>query len=126
MPGTAPLTGTPAAAGSTPIVVLDPESAVTVLSRGDNVHGYTERFSSSGGGNSYLTTPVILQPGELFTIHYLSYSHRGRTAGGESREQIEASVKDRPPVITLLPFRFDPAQDFNEWLADSLPPSRRE
>ena len=124
MPGTPAAAA--AAAGSTPIVVLDPKAPVTALSSGDNVHGYTERFSSRGGGNSYLTTPVILQPGELLTLHYLSYSRRGRDPGDESGEAIEAGVKDRLPVITLLPFRFDPAQDFNEWLVEFLPPARRE
>ena len=124
MPGTPPAAG--AATGSTPIVVLDPKAPVTALSKGDNVRGYSERFSSSGGGNSYLTTPVILQPGELLTLDYLSYSRRGRDPEGKSGWGIEAGVTDRLPVITLLPFRFDPAQDFNEWLVEFLPPVRRE
>ena len=47
-------------------------------------------------------------------------------SGGENREALEASVKDRPPAITLLPFRVDPAQDFNEWVVEFLPPPRRE
>jgi hypothetical protein len=127
MPGTAPLTGTAAAAaGSTPIVVLDPKAPVTVLSAKDDAHGYSERFSSTGGGTSFLTTPVILQPGELVTLQYLSSGRRGRPAGGESREEIEAGVKDRLPVITLLPFHVDPAQDYNEWIVEFLPPARRE
>lgn len=123
MPGTPAAAA--AAAGSTPIVVLDPKAPVTALSSGDNVHGYTERFSSRGGGNSYLTTPVILQPGELLTLDYLSYSRRGRDPEGKYGGSIEAGVKDRLPVIALLPFSFDPAQDFNEWLVEFLPPARR-
>jgi hypothetical protein len=95
-----------------------------VLSSGDNVHGYTERFSSSGGGTGYRTTPVILQIGERLTLRYGGYSRRGLSAGGESREALEASVKLYPPIVSLLPFRFDPAQEFNEWLVEFLPPPR--
>jgi hypothetical protein len=112
-------------AGSVPIVVVEKGAPITVLSSGDNVHGYTVRFSSRSG-NSYLTTPVILQVGERLKLKYLSYSRRGLSAGGENEEAVEARVKDSPPVITLLPFRFDPAQDFNEWASEFLPPSRRE
>lgn len=115
-----------AAVRSLPIVIVDPRAPITVLSSGDNVHGYTERFSSNGGGNSYLTTPVILQIGERLTLKYLSYSRRGLSAGGENEEALEATVKQQTPAITLLPFRVDPAQDFNEWLVEFLPPARRE
>ena len=45
---------------------------------------------------------------------------------GESRESLEAGVRGRPPAISLLPFGFDPAQVFNEWVAEFLPPPRRE
>jgi hypothetical protein len=109
-----------------PIVVVEPRAPITVLSSGDNVHGYTERFSSSGGGTTYRTTPVMLQIGERLTLRYGGYSRRGLTAGGENEEAIEASIKDYPPVITLLPFSFDPAQDYNEWVAEVLPTTRHE
>jgi hypothetical protein len=114
-----------AAAGSVPVVVVEPRAPITVLSSGDNVHGYTERFSSSGGGNSYLTTPIILQPGERLTLKYLSYSRRGLSADGENEQALEASIKDYPVVITLLPFYVDPARDYNEWLIEFLPPQRK-
>jgi len=111
-----------AAAGSVPVVVVAPGTPVTVLSFKDDVHGYGERFSSQGGGTGYLTAPVILQAGERLTLQYLSYSRRGREADGENKEALEASVKDQRPAITLLPFRVDPARDFNEWLVEFLPP----
>jgi hypothetical protein len=112
-------------ASSMPVVIVEPGTPITVLSSKEDVHGYTERFSSNSG-NNYLTTPVILQPGERLTLQYQSDSHRGLSAGGENREALEASVKEHPPVITLLPFGVDPAQDFNEWIVEFLPPSRRE
>lgn len=112
-------------AASVPIVIVEPGAPITILSSGDNVHGYTERFSSNSG-NGYLTTPVILQPGERLTLRYGGYSHREFSAGGENEEAIEASVKEHPPVIALQPFGIDPAQDFNEWIVEFLPKPRRE
>ena len=110
---------------SMPVVIVEPGTPITVLSSREDVHGFTERFSSNSG-NSYLTTPVILQPGDRLTLQYHGYSVRGLSAGGEDREALEASVKDYPPSIILLPFNVDPAQDFNEWIVEFLPPPRRE
>ena len=121
IPGVAPPAGGNRAGGGTPVLIHDPKAPATVLSSGDDVHGYSERFSSTGGGTTFHTTPIILQPGELLTLHYSSHSRRGFSAGGESREAIEAGIKDHLPVITLLPFHVDPEQDFNEWLAEFLP-----
>jgi hypothetical protein len=104
-----------------PVVIVARGEPITILSSGESVHGYTERFSSNGGDN-YPTTPLILQPGDRLTLQYHGHSRRGRTAGGENEEALEASVKNYPPVITMLPFDVDPAQDFNEWLAGFLTP----
>jgi hypothetical protein len=117
----APANPASATPGSVPVRIVERGEPVTILSSGENVHGYTERFSSNSG-EEYRTTPLTLQPGDRITLEYFSYSRRGRTAGGENEETLEASVKDYPPVITILPFDFDPAQDFNEWLAGFLPP----
>jgi hypothetical protein len=122
-PGAPPPT---AAAGSVPVVVVERGAPITVLSSKDDVHGYTERFSSRGGGTGYLTTPVIMQVGERLTLQYLSYSVRGRSPGGENEEALEAAVRLRPPSVTLLPFQVDPARDFNEWLVEFLPPRASE
>lgn len=117
----APASPESAAPGSVPVLVVERGAPITILSSGENVHGYTERFSSNSG-EGYRTTPLILQPGDRITLEYFRYSRRGRTAGGENEEALEASVKDYPPVITRLPFYFDPESDFNEWLVGFLPP----
>ena len=108
-----------------PVHIVARGEPVTALSARERVHGYTERFSSDGG-SGYPTTPLILQPGDLVTLHYATLSVRGRSARGEKREALEAGAKDYPPVITLLPFSVDPARGFNRWLVEFLPPPRRE
>jgi hypothetical protein len=105
-----------------PVIIVTPWTPVTILSARDEVRGYTERFSSGGGGTNYTTTPVILQVGERLTLQYHTYTHRGLSEGGEKRETLEATVKEHAPVITVKPFRVDPAQEFNEWVAEFLPP----
>jgi hypothetical protein len=117
----APAAGTRAVDGSVPVRIVERGSPITVLSSGESVHGYTERFSSNSG-EGYPTTPLILQPGDRITLRYYGYSVRGFSRGGENEAALEASVKDHPPVVTMLPFDFDPERDFNEWVVEFLPP----
>jgi hypothetical protein len=102
-----------------PVRIVARGEPVTVLSAEEHVHGYTERFSSDSG-NGYPTTPLILQTGDLVTLPYATYGVRGRSARAEDKETLEAEAKDYPPVITLLPFRADPARGFNRWLIEFL------
>jgi hypothetical protein len=120
-PDAPPPTPASASPGSIPVVVVERGTPITILSHKESVHGYSERFSSNSG-NNYLTTPLILQPGDRITLRYGNFSVRGRSPGGENRQALEAGVKDYPPAITLLPFRVDAERDFNEWLVDFLPP----
>ncbi|HEX8351971.1 MAG TPA: hypothetical protein VF611_03545 [Pyrinomonadaceae bacterium] len=108
-------------AGSVPVVVVERGTPITILLSKEDVHGYTDRFASHSG-NNYLTTPVILQTGERLTLRYHGFSARGGSPAGENRAALEASAKDYPPAITLLPFRVDPARDYNDWLVEFLPP----
>lgn len=118
---TTPPAGLQAIDGSVPVRIVARGEPITIVSSGEHVHGYDEHFSSDSG-EGYLTTPLILQPGDRLTLPYYSYSVRGFSKGGENEEQLEASVKDRPPAVTLLPFDYDPEEAFNEWLVGFLPP----
>jgi hypothetical protein len=117
----APAAGTKAIDGSVPFVIVERGAPITILSSSESVHGYTERFSSNGGDN-YMTTPLILQPGDRITLQYHGYRRSGFSSEGENEAALEASVKDYPPVITLLPFDVDAERDFNEWVVEFLPP----
>lgn len=110
-----------ASAVSVPVVIVERGEPVTSLSSKDYVIGYTERFSSGGGDDNYPTTPFILQPGGILALRYYSYSS-GPSERVEDGAALEANTKRYPPVVTILPFDFDPEQDFNEWLAGFLPP----
>jgi hypothetical protein len=104
-----------------PVRIVERGEPVTVLSSSEYVRGYTERFSSDGGDN-YPTTPVILQPGDSLRLKYHGYSRDGMPAPREDGRSILSEAKDYPPVITMLPFDFDPEEGFNEWLVGFLPP----
>ena len=117
----APADASKSAGGSVPVVIVERGAPITILSSREDVHGYTERFSSNSGDN-YMTTPLILQPGDRITLQYHGYGRSGLSEGGENEAALEASVKDFPPVITSLPFDVDPERDFNEWVVEFLPP----
>lgn len=105
------------AAGGVPVIVVERGTPVTWLAAQESVSEYTGRFSSHAG-NSYLTSPVILQPGERLTLRYGGLTRRGRSGEAE-REGVEQNHP--PPVITRLPFRVNPDEGFNEWLVGHLP-----
>lgn len=108
--------------GGVPVIVVERGTPVTWLAAQESVHGYSGRFGSHSG-NSYLTSPVILQPGERLTLRYGGFSRRGRDP--ESKldvAELEARVR---PAITRLPFHVDPADSFNEWIVNHPPYSSK-
>lgn len=106
------------AGGGVPVIVVERGTRVTWLAAQEAVSEYIGGFSSHAG-NSYLTTPVVMQPGERLTLRYDGYTRRGLRAAGDGPGEVEAHP--RPPVITRLPFRVDPDESFNEWIVAHLP-----
>ncbi|MFL5385216.1 MAG: hypothetical protein ACJ8GN_22075 [Longimicrobiaceae bacterium] len=99
--------------GSVPVIVVARGQPVTVLLSAESVTGVDERHGfSSHSGNEYLTTPLLLQPGDRISLEFLRYTVRGRDAP----ERL-----DLEPVITSLPFALDRRDRFNAWIADHLP-----
>lgn len=111
---------TPSAAGSIPIVIVPRGQPVTVLLADETVVGTDQlRGFSSHSGNQYLTTVLLLQPGDRIALEY-------RRHEVTARQEFAATAAARPgedaaPVITRFPFHLDAEQRFNAWIAPHLP-----
>ncbi|HWS54663.1 MAG TPA: hypothetical protein VN228_11070 [Pyrinomonadaceae bacterium] len=110
--------GADGGAAGVPVIIVERGTPVTWLAAHESVSEFVGRFSSHAG-NSYLTSPVIMQPGERLTLRYDGYTRRGPRA--ETDRGGGAEENHRPPVITRLPFRVNPDESFNEWLVEHLP-----
>ena len=105
------------AAGSVPIVIVPRGQPVTVLLANETVEG-TDRLRgfSSHTGNQYLTSVLLLQPGDRIS---LQYGHHAFSAREEPLRK-----EDTVPVITRFPFHLDTNERFNAWIALHLPVTR--
>lgn len=107
-------------AGSIPIIVVPRGQPVTVLLSGETVVGTDEvQGFSSHGGSEYLTTVMLLQPGDRISVPYrtLTISARQEREHGSPA----ARMGDSAPVITRFPFHLDVGQRFNAWIIEHLP-----
>ena len=107
-----------AGGGPVPVIVVERGTPVTWLAAQGTVVDRKGRFSSHYGEN-YLTTPVIMQPGERLTLPYHRITRRGLDA--ESRLDERGLGRSVAPVITRLPFRVEPGDNYNEWIIEHLP-----
>jgi hypothetical protein len=111
--------------GSIPVIIVPRGQPVTVLLANETVVGRDEKHGfSSHSGNQYLTTPLLLQPGDRITLTYGSRPLRepGYRQPPASAIAQEASPLEAPvPVIVDLPFHLDTEQRFNAWIAGHLP-----
>ena len=113
--------------GSIPIIVVDRSTPLTLIAGREQVRGFTmghngQEYVSSTSGNSYMTSLIILQPGDRVSFRYLSairspqFEREGfaRSGGGDPAES-------RAPVISVHPFALETRYDFGAWLTDYLP-----
>ena len=107
-------------AGGVPVIVVERGAPVTMLASGEYVNSYSGRFSS-GTGNGYLTTPVIMQPGDRITLQFHAYSVRGFKSEATAGADPEVAVKQVAPVIRMPPFYVNPEDGFNQLIVDYLP-----
>jgi hypothetical protein len=107
-------------AGSIPIVIVPRGQPVTVLLANETVVGTDQvQGFSSHGGNQYLTTVMLLQPGDRILVDFqrLTISaHEEHQPGSRARR-----LKDAAPAITAFSFHL-PDERFNAWIAGHLPP----
>jgi hypothetical protein len=107
-----------AAAGSTPVVVVPRGHPVTVLLANEQVRSYqaSGRFASHRG-NQYLTTVLVLQPGDRVSLQYRTSTVRGREPTPAERE----AARGISPAVSVHPFQVDAGERFNGWIAAHLP-----
>ncbi|HEU4597595.1 MAG TPA: hypothetical protein VFS10_20880 [Pyrinomonadaceae bacterium] len=106
--------------GGVPVIIVERGAPLTLLASGEYVNSYGGGFSS-GTGNGYLTTPLIMQPGDRITLQFHGYSVRGfgRERGAEADPS--AAVKKVAPVISMRPFYVNPEEGFNQLIVEHLP-----
>jgi hypothetical protein len=104
--------------GSVPVIVVERGTPVTWLAAQESVSDHKGRFSSHWGEN-YLTSPVIMQPGERLTLPFHSFSRRGSKS--ESKPNERELARNVAPVIHRHPFHIDRDDNYNEWIIDYPP-----
>lgn len=108
-----------------PVLVVARGQPVTVLLRDEYVTGTDQvRHFSSNSGNQYLTTLMLLQPGDSIDLPFHSYSTRPHFTPAAGRPPIRPPG-NVAPAIFRLPFHLDTEERFNAWLIDHLPRDRR-
>lgn len=110
-----------------PIIVVDRNTPVTLIAGREEVRGYTlgqngQEYLSSTSGNNYMTTMLVLQPGDRVSFLYLS-ARRGPQfeRDGYARPGGVDPAEATLPVISVHPFALETRYDFGAWLADYLP-----
>jgi hypothetical protein len=103
-----------------PIIIVDPGTPITALVYAENTvnYGDKKRFSAYAG-NNFLTKLLILQPGDVFSVEYASWTNRWDFGDEKKAEQPDPKL-----AIHKLPFTVDKDWSYNEWLIDYLPAER--
>jgi hypothetical protein len=106
--------------GGVPVIIVKEGTPLTLLASGEYVNSYGGGFSS-GTGNGYLTTPLIMQPGDRITLEFHGYSVRGFRSEERTESDPEVAVKKVAPVISMSPFYVNPEESFNQLVVEHLP-----
>lgn len=113
--------------GSRAIIVVDRGTPVTLIAGREQVRGFTmghdgREYQSSTSGNSYVTSLMVLQPGDRISVLYLSLQ-RGGNFERRMRSGLDSADPDEKtkPVISVHPFALETRYDFGGWLVDYLP-----
>ncbi|HEX6189127.1 MAG TPA: hypothetical protein VFZ40_13695 [Pyrinomonadaceae bacterium] len=114
-------------AGSIPIIVVDRSTSLTLIAGREEVRGFTmghngQEYVSSTSGNSYMTSLIVLQPGDRVSFLYLSAIRSPRfERDGNARRDGFDPAEATAPVISVHPFALETKYDFGAWLVDYLP-----
>lgn len=104
-----------------PIIVVESGTPITGLVFRENTINYGDKKRFSGhAGNNFLTKLLILQPGDVFSVQYATWTNRW--SFGEDKSKIDLNNnKNLKPLIQKLPFMVNKDWSYNEWLIDYLP-----
>lgn len=109
------------AANSIPIIVVEKGTPIAALVFRENTINYSNEKKFSGhAGNNFLTKLLILQPGDIFSVEYASWTNRWDFREEKTKTDLESN-KNTAPLIQKLSFSLDKDWSYNEWLADHLP-----
>jgi hypothetical protein len=99
------------------------EQSLTLIAARETVRGFTSgadgrEWVSSTSSNGYITTLIVLQPGDRISLPYLRVRRVDRYAQPGASDPVGA-IK---PVMAVHPFSFDAKYDFyGSWLVQYLP-----
>lgn len=104
--------------GGTPVIIVEPGTAVTYLASHENTINYADekKFSSDSGG-TFPTNLLVLQPGDIFSLQFAA-TRRG-TQSTKMPLPGQSSPPSTPvPVIRKAPFLIDRSWGYNQFVAD--------
>jgi hypothetical protein len=113
--------------GSRAIIVVDRDTPVTLIAGREQVRGFTmghdgREYVSSTSGNSYMTSLIVLQPGDRISVQYVSLRRSGNFERRTHSRLDNADPDEKTePVISVHPFALETRYDFGGWLVNYLP-----
>jgi hypothetical protein len=107
-----------------PIIIVDRDQPITSIAGRETIRGFTagadgREWVSSTSVNSYMTSLLVLQPGDRISLSY----HGARRFGGferngSARPGAADAAEAIKPVIRVHPFSFDNKHDFGQWILE--------
>jgi hypothetical protein len=110
--------------GGTPVIITGPGTPITSIAPGEkNINYSDEKRFSSHAGNSFPTNLLLLQPGDTFSLPFLTLEIRDLRPFSKEQPLSEKPVErgEPVPVIQKLPFWVDRGWSYNAFIADYLP-----
>jgi hypothetical protein len=105
----------------TPVIITSPGTPVTSIAPGErNINYSDEKRFSSHTGNSFPTNLLLLQPGDTFSLPFLTIEVRDLLPFSKEQPLSEKTVErgEPVPVIQKLPFSVDRGWGYNQFVAD--------
>jgi hypothetical protein len=109
--------------GGTPVIITDPGTPITSIAAYErNINYSDEKRFSSHSGSSFPINLLHLQPGDTFSLPFLTIEARDRLPFSKEPPLKEKTVQrgEPVPVIQKLPFSVDRGWSYNAFIADFI------